>query len=227
MKCSFCSEICGSEENNFFEIYVKNKFEDKKLNSRIVASTKNFVIMPMVGPLVPGYLLVVPKEHYLSIAQLPNNQIEELKIIKNELKKVFKNYYGDVVFYEHGAISCTKKGGSCSDHAHLHVVGVNVDVKNEFKKYGYKLREIKEYSDIIQQKKRNMPYLYYENQEERMFIADAPVVESQFIRKLIAKNIQAIDRMLWNENIRIDWMIDIVNNLKPYFKKLKGKSIWE
>ena len=45
-----------------------------------------------------------------------------------------------------------------------------------------------------------------------MFIADAPIVESQFIRKLIAKDINAIDRALWNENIRKDWMIDIVKN---------------
>ena len=61
------------------------------MNSRIVATTHKFVIMPMVGPLVPGYLLIVPKDHYLSISQLPKEQIEELKIVKEELKKVFEN----------------------------------------------------------------------------------------------------------------------------------------
>lgn len=60
-----------------------------------------------------------------------------------------------------------------------------------------------------------------------MFIADAPVVESQFIRKLIAKDIDALDRALWNENIRKDWMIEIVKNLRPHFENLKGTSIWE
>ena len=86
---------------------------------------------------------------------------------------------------------------------------------------------IKNYNEIINQKQRNIPYLYYENQNGEMFLADAPVVESQFIRKLIAKNINALDRALWNENIRKDWMIDIVKNLRPHFDKMKGNSIWE
>ena len=129
--------------------------------------------------------------------------------------------------YEHGALSCSLKGGSCSDHAHLHIVAVDTDVKDKFSKYGYELRRINDYTEITEQKEKNIPYLYYENQENEMFIADAPIVESQFIRKLIAKDINAIDRALWNENIRKDWMIDIVKKLKPYFDKLKGTSIWE
>lgn len=227
MECSFCSEINNKEENNFFDIYLKEEFEKNGLDSRIVATTKKFVVMPMVGPLVPGYLLIVPKDHYLSIAQLPREQVEELKIIKEELKKVFKEYYGDCVFYEHGALSCSAKGGSCSDHAHLHIVAVDTDVKDKFDRYGYELRKIKDCSEITDQKQRNIPYLYYENQQGEMFVADAPVVESQFIRKLIAKDIDALDRALWNENIRKDWMIEIVKKLRPHFEQLKGNSIWE
>ena len=227
MECSFCSEINGKEENNFFDIYLKEEFEKEGLNSRIVATTHKFVIMPMVGPLVPGYLLIVPKDHYLSISQLPKEQIEELKIVKEELKKVFEEHYGKSVFYEHGALSCSAKGGSCSDHAHLHIVAVDIDVKDKFGQYGYELRKLDDYSEIINQKQRNIPYLYYENQKWEMFLADAPIVESQFIRKLIAKDIDALDRALWNENIRIDWMIEIVKKLRPHFEKLKGTSIWE
>ena len=227
MECSFCSEINGKEENNFFDIYLKEKFEKEGLNSRIVATTHKFVIMPMVGPLVPGYLLIVPKDHYLSISQLPKEQIEELKIVKEELKKAFEKHYGKPVFYEHGALSCSAKGGSCSDHAHLHIVAVDIDVKDKFGQYGYELRKLDDYSEIINQKQRNIPYLYYENQKGEMFLADAPIVESQFIRKLIAKDIDALDRALWNENIRIDWMIEIVKKLRPHFEKLKGTSIWE
>lgn len=227
MECSFCSEINNKSEKNFFNIYLKEEFEKEGLKSRIVTTTKNFLIMPMVGPLVPGYLLIVPKDHYLSISQLPKEQIEELKIIKSELQKLFNQIYGKCVFYEHGALSCSSKGGSCSDHAHLHIVAADTDVKDKFSKYGYELRKIVDYNEIIEQKERNIPYLYYENQENEMFIADALIVESQFIRKLIAKDINAIDRALWNENIRKDWMIDIVKKLRPYFNKLKGSSIWE
>ena len=101
------------------------------------------------------------------------------------------------------------------------------DVKDKFDKYGYELRQLEDYNEIVNQKQRNTPYLYYENQEGEMFIADAPIVESQFIRKLIAKDIDALDRALWNENIRKDWMIEIVKTLRPHFDNLKGTSIWE
>ena len=94
--------------------------------------------------------------------------------------------------------------------------------KDKFDKYGYELRQLEDYNEIVNQKQRNTPYLYYENQEGEMFIADAPVVESQFIRKLIAKDIDALDRALWNENIRKDWMIEIVKTLRPHFENLIG-----
>ena len=217
MKCSFCSEITDQEENNFFEIYLKKEFNEAGLQSRIVATTKYFVIMPMVGPLVKGYLLIVPKDHYLSISQLPSCQIQELIAIKSELRNIFNILFGKCVFFEHGALSCTAKGGSCSDHAHLHIVAVDVDVKEKFSEYGYDLVEISDYRDITKQKERNIPYLFYENQDSQMYVADAPVVESQFIRKLIAKEINASERALWNENIRKDWMIEIVKEMRPFF----------
>lgn len=150
-----------------------------------------------------------------------------LEIDEKELKKIFNEIYGGCVFYEHGALSCSLKGGSCSDHAHVHIVTVEIDIKDQFLEYRYELRKIFDYSKITEQKERKIPYLYYENQNNEMFIADAPIVESQFIRKLIAKNINAMDRALWNENIRKDWMIDIVKKLKPYFEGMKGISIWE
>ena len=46
-------------------------------------------------------------------------------------------------------------------------------------------------------------------------------------KELNPKDIDALDRALWNENIRKDWMIEIVKNLRPHFENLKGTSIWE
>ena len=100
------------------------------------------------------------KDHYLSISQLPKEQVEELKIIKEELKKVFEQNYGKSVFYEHGALSCSAKGGCCSDHAHLHIVAVDIDVKDHFNKYGYELREIEDYNEIVNQKQSRQLNLF-------------------------------------------------------------------
>lgn len=76
---------------------------------------------------------------------------------------------------------------------------------------------------------RDIPYLYYENQKNECFIMDAPIVESQFIRKLIAVTINAEDRIYWSNSLQIFWIIDIIQKMKPVFTKLKikGKSIWQ
>ena len=39
MECSFCSEMNNKEENNFYDIYLKEEFENAGLESRIVATT--------------------------------------------------------------------------------------------------------------------------------------------------------------------------------------------
>lgn len=225
--CSFCNEFGGGELNNFFDIYLKDKCEELGINSRIVAQTRYFNILPMIGPLVPGYLLIVPKEHYLSFAHLPIELLEEVKLVCQELRKVFSTHYTTPVIFEHGPMSATKKGGCCTDHAHLHVVAVDCDVKDQFSKFGYQPRKIKGILDVKEQANHKVPYLYYENQKNECFVMDAPIVESQFIRKVIAMTINADDRVYWFDSLQIPWVIAIIQKMKPIFSELKGESIWQ
>ncbi len=213
-ECSFCNEILGSNYNNFFNIYIENDFKKCGLNNRIVGETKNYLLMPMVGPLVPGYLLLLPKEHYSSFANMDEEQIEEAICIKNIVKKLFYKYYGKSVVFEHGALNKLKKGACCSDHAHLHIVATPVDVMDCFSDYGFDVREIDSLKEVRCQVSRNMPYLFYEDFEGKSILMDAPIVETQFIRKLLATKMGEKDRSLWNKNIHVDWMIDIIKKLK-------------
>ena len=50
-----------------------------------------------------------------------------------------------------------------------------------------------------------------------MYVYDAPIVESQFIRKLIAKKIGAEERFLWNSNPNLEWMVEIIHDLTGVF----------
>lgn len=222
--CSFCSELMGEETNNFFEMYVKEQFRKEGLKDRIVAETNNFVVMPMIGPLVPGYLLLLPKQHYSSYAKVPEELIEEAIIVKEAIRDIFKTHYGNAVVFEHGALNKMKKGACCSDHAHLHIVAVDVDVLKEFPQYGFIMRKVNSLMCVKEQIERNVPYLFYENQEGVAVLMDAPVVEAQFIRKLLATRIGAAERSYWNKNMQIEWMIDIIKTLKMEIMK-KGLGV--
>ena len=226
--CSFCNEFSGDESNNFFDIYLKNECGKLKIASRIIAQTKHFNILPMIGPLVPGYLLIVPKDHYLSFAHLSVELLKEAKLICWELRRIFSTHYTVPLIFEHGPMGATKKSGCCTDHAHLHIVAVHCDIKDRFSPFGYQLRKINDVLEVRKQADRKMPYLYYENQKNECFVADAPIVESQFIRKVIAITIGAEDRVYWFDTLQIPWVIDIIQKMRPIFSelRLKGESIW-
>jgi hypothetical protein len=225
--CSFCQEIHGNTEFNFFEIYLKEKFLSCGLANRIVAESKNFILMPMVGPLVPGYLLIVSKKHYLSFAHIPNDILEEAKVIQQTTSNIFEEYYCKPVFFEHGPMSDVCKGGCCSVHAHIHCAAVEVDIYSELTMHDFDIVKLNNLTDITTQSTKNKPYLYYENQHNNKFLIEVEDIESQFIRKLIGRKIGYIDKLEWSQNIQFDWMIDIIKKLKPVFNNLKGTSIWQ
>lgn len=210
--CSFCNELNGIKNNNFYEIYLREIFLEKGLNSRIVMTTKSFVVMPMVGPLVPGYLLIVPRRHCASFSELSQQELEEAIVVKKKIQMFLAKYYGKSIVFEHGAIDMIKRGGCCSDHAHLHIVATNADVQDEFCKYDLYVEKIAGIDQLPKRLLRRIPYLYYENQDGDAIVMDANEVESQFIRKLLAKKLGSFERAYWEENINYDWMTDIILN---------------
>jgi len=216
--CSFCDELSGVGDNSFFDTFAKTDFAKVGLNSRIVAETENFVLMPMVGPLVPMYLLLVSKRHFLSFAHMPINMLAEAERIMKKLFTVFSKTACKPVFFEHGPMSANERGACCSDHAHIHSVAIKADIKNDFEERGLIKRRISNFFEIKSQLLSGCPYLFYRNQAGEMYLADAPGVESQLIRKMLAVKIGAFSRFEWMADERTDWMIEVVKKIKPYFQ---------
>jgi diadenosine tetraphosphate (Ap4A) HIT family hydrolase len=112
-KCEFCQELQGHSGARFTELYPD-------IDSRIVARTANFVALPTLGQLFPGSLLVLPREHRETCAELSRDLRNEMCAFLYELLTISRRF-GEPVFFEHGASAHT--GGSCGIyHAHLHVV---------------------------------------------------------------------------------------------------------
>ena len=63
--------------------------KSKKYNT-IIEETDNFLIMPAIGSLVDGYLLIVYKRHLYSISKIPDEIKEEYVGIINKYRKLFK-----------------------------------------------------------------------------------------------------------------------------------------
>lgn len=191
--CGFCDEITGELEHNLFA----RLFEDQTWQKVIVKETDNFVVMPTIGAIVEGYLLILPRVHYLSMAHLPRCLYPELEALHDEIRAILTATYAQKpIFFEHGPMSCLLRGGCCADHAHLHAVPLEVDLAPDIKTL-YAERRIQFLIELRQQVQRSIPYLFYEDPNGKRYVFDALEAIPQYLRQLVAKHTGLPERWDW------------------------------
>ena len=118
MSCAFCTELASPD--HLCEPYNGN---------RILYEDDYFVVLPTVGCLVEGYVMIMPQDHTFSIAQLDKRALRRLAHMTCQLHAQLERIYGKVAIAEHGAVSCDVKGAQCCDHAHLHFIPCGTEEK--------------------------------------------------------------------------------------------------
>ena len=120
--CVLCSLVGHKAISSDTRIYNS---ESEEVDMIIYEST-NFIVVPELGSIKPGYLMIVPKKHeYLSVAQIPQRYIPEYIQVCEDVELILKGAFGDkpVSFFEHGSgpsgFTSHKKS---IVHAHTHVV---------------------------------------------------------------------------------------------------------
>ena len=222
---SLWNEFNNKLENNYFEEYLKENLIKYGIKNRILYESKNFIIIPTVGPLVNGHILICPKEHFLSFSQLDRELLDEVEKIKSEVRKIYRKVYGkETVFFEHGMLSCEDKGGACTSHAHIHCLPTTIDIIDDFLEYSFNVRNISKFQEIMNQLKRNSAYLYYENQKQVKIIMDSPIIESQFIRKLLAIKLGKLDKLHWKYSLYSSDIFEMIKVLPTAFKAINLKG---
>lgn len=191
MECEFCKELKGDESyfSNLYRKYIK---------SRVIIETPNFVVIPSIGQIVEGYLLIVSREHYTSVGALSTEKIQELEEVMRRIKKLFISIYDKKpIFFEHGVPCDDENRGGCGIY-HLHVHAVPLEnqmnlLKRISEDFSFKrIWSILELRDIIS---RNKSYLLYVNQKGEMWVAENDYFPSQYMRRILAK---AIGEKVWD-----------------------------
>ena len=114
--CEFCSEFQDVRSSRFGQLYVPH------LSSRVVSWSADLALMPTLGQLFKGSMLVVPYSHFETISRMPIGLQQEILGAVASLE-LGLNGIGKVIVFEHGATSSTRLGCGIY-HAHLHVVPV-------------------------------------------------------------------------------------------------------
>jgi diadenosine tetraphosphate (Ap4A) HIT family hydrolase len=201
------------------KIYNNREQKDKKPMDMVIYESENFYVCPAKGALVPGYLMICPKEHILSMAALPENQRAEFEQVIIDVSYILRNIYKTgIMMFEHGSgVHGMCKHEKSIVHAHLHILPTEVQLSDaeimKIKMHGTSFGDIGQYSTV--------PYFWYINQHgKQMITADPEVyIPRQYARQILAESL-GIRGELWNWR-KNDFKNKIDDSLKSIAEYLK------
>ena len=105
-RCALCRAIQG---NDGFQ---------KPENSKLF-ETEHFIVMPCIGPLCPGHVLIVSRKHTMNLASTGLDTLIEYDKLAQHLIAKIRDFGTDVLEGEHGSTE-NDKAGACVTHTHVH-----------------------------------------------------------------------------------------------------------
>ncbi len=201
-RCELCDEIGGGTANCFHERY------GDKLDCRIAASSRNFVIMPSLGQIVPGYVIILPKRHEISLARLTLGELRELGDVVDHVRSILGNHYSAPVLFEHGMKSVDSNNGCGVYHAHLHAApladSVGLIDSSRFRRISG-LEGLLDFAETS--------YLYFADQKGSHFVKMIEKLPSQWMRRALASAVGVQD-WDWRQTGQEDELVETLRRVR-------------
>jgi diadenosine tetraphosphate (Ap4A) HIT family hydrolase/nucleoside 2-deoxyribosyltransferase len=194
------------------------------LTNTVLYEDSDFYIIPALGCLVSGYVLIVSKEHTNSMCYLSEQKKETLQNIINNLSDRYFCKYGFYpLVFEHGAkYDCGNLSGCCVLHAHMHVVPRRFNSMTKMSS-SLNLKEVKTMKDFYNECTDN-PYIFFMDNDKKKYISvlTGDVIPSQIIRKWIAADLGIPNEWDWRIN---PFNSNIFNTVVDIGYLLKGTEL--
>jgi ATP adenylyltransferase len=177
------------------------------LRDRWVAHSEHFVVIPSVGALVDGWVLVVPKSHLLSLGALPEELQPELADLAATMSESLEREYGQpVTRFEHGSSAAMQAVGCGVNHAHLHLVPLTFDVVADLALRHPDLAVVDHRGGLASapRRTRSGSYVYVRNGSGREVLILDTENESQLVRRMIASRLGVPGRWNWRDYPDLD-----------------------
>ena len=211
-RCRLCTDLAPSRTR-------------AKWNEPLV-DTSNFIVTPSIGALVEGWLLVIPKQHAISMGALEDSLLAELNEVKEILAQVLETQYGPVCAFEHGPSRNNCAVGCGVDHAHLHLVPCNFDLASAVEPYlpaGATWRSA-QLSDCQAAHRADQDYLYYEQPNRVGYISTHQNFGSQTFRRAFANAHAVPGQFNWQEHDQLPNVLATIANAHKWTGNL---TVWQ
>jgi cytidylate kinase len=194
---------------------------------RTIYSSTNVSVVAGAGPLCPGYVIVAPREHVHTSAELPETTFWEFHAVFEIVKRALRNQYGPgYTAYEHGRTGvCTvlEARGDLSTfchHAHRILVPRTTHCADKVRIRFDSARTLDAPEAI--RSVAGQPYIYYETSAppapvHREIFTGARDVPSQFMRRLVTNELAINRSWNWAEDHRVDEIADTTARLRGEF----------
>jgi ATP adenylyltransferase len=183
--CCLCSNLVSVNRGEFW--------------NKPLFQSANFVVIPSLGSLIEGWVMIVPKQHYLSMGALSPVLALEMQEIKLHLSRTLRSQYGNVCAFEHGPTEVHRSVGCGVDHAHLHVVPLRFDLAAAVRPFMPPDTEwvAAQWDSCRNAFETGRDYLYLEQPIGNGHIALHREFGSQVFRKAIASGLGIPDQFNW------------------------------
>jgi hypothetical protein len=143
----------------------------------------------------------------MSLADLDAHEWAAFRSAADEVGKRIEQTYGSVVEFEHGSAAPNRPAGCGVDHAHLHIVPAELNLRDAIEAISSQVGHY-EWSSVAVKPERieSLDYLYVSDQTGR-WISYAPLIQSQVVRRALAA---AAGREIWDW--KQDYCLDVAAN---------------
>jgi ATP adenylyltransferase len=184
-------------------------FPDPFLFNSKLYETPRFVVLPSLGPLMPGHIMIVSKEHYLSLASMGQDAVNEYDELAAYLRNGPFLQGSNALEAEHGS-TLEDKAGACVVHAHVHLMPRMGKFMDEFKR---KL-SVRNEANLLELGPTHVPYIYV-RAESGHLLFDAHGLPSQSIRRILCDVLDRDDTD-WTQSPRLDWVKETVEGWQKH-----------
>lgn len=206
--CVFCRYLAGHPDHEQPSMY----------------ESENFVVMANTGHFTPGSLLIIPRKHIMSCAELDETQLAELLEVIEDCKYLLREiYHQDTLLWENGS-GCGGHGKDKSSivHAHIHMNPCDMDILTVSSAKGITPQKI-EYYDLPKYQEES--YLLIQDYDWQWYIVSDPklYIPRQYVRQLVAEHIGLPgDLWNWRKYLYLDEVIKTTNEIKEYLLSHKS-----
>lgn len=195
--CQFCEELASGESSVL-----------TPPRRRVVYQDDTFTAVAAIGSFVPGYLLLLPAQHFQSFASLGESAfLDALRVIQSLRDRMYP-IFGEAVLFEHGSHG-TQPGGACLDHAHLHLVPCRRPARLlDGLPDSIRLRRTSDLLEYSQQ-----PYLFAQDSGQAGVVIPNPQVRSQYLRRRLAEVLDVTERWDWAAYLGLEEMATTLSSL--------------